>query len=825
MSSSFRDAIGLLSLIASLALFTIAALTVRYETTYDKHIDNHENIFRVERLYSNKRSSFTFFQPTFNFPITDPKLETHISAKFGDNRISILSFRNRAQIKLLESSNSKNIVARALSFKVSENAAEFLELEMIAGLASTSLSEPNSILISEAVAQEYFKSDKYSIGDKVYTQSGEIYTLGGIFKNLPHNTHFGFEALVSRNKNNEGGIRPAERQTQEKSIKAIDTITYVKLNEVSSKNFTNFLKSLDEQLGEPFKRLSIVPISKIHLNSRGVLGRSNGNKVFVFAMATVAIIAYLLSIANFFIFQKVSLQKQVRKLSIMKVSGWSPQDILLQYASRFLLLVILTSLGVVFCSMAFFAFAKTSLPSNINLLQLFNSKNILTLFTLLIFALIVSIPPSTFTVAFSSPAKLMGYARKQFTFANLGMKTVIAIQFLISSAMMMSFLHTNYIIDQLKNRDRGFSYSEVYNLDNIFDINAQTFSTNYSRELNSISNLAKDSGIIEDFVLTSSSLPGHVGNLAKVKLLAEENASVEINQLSVSRDFFEFYKVKVIAGRGFDRNLVSDSYDSSSKGIENQTIPIVITLHASQLLGFVSAEQSIGASILAFEGTAGKFDFLSNRLMGVNAVIVGVVDDTYFGGPEVSSAIFFHSDVSKFRNVSLTTFRPELLKSNLTNIISQVLGKSDFRITNFKDRLKTLELRQRSRLSAFLMLSCLISFAATYFLYTILIHGGRKDVIIRRTHGYCTLDIIKYLSPKILPPVFLGSILGASATLLFAEVFKVGYSWVPLSKSVYYGIFICIIFTSISAFFIGLIEPNVSKRNFIEALNDNSLTT
>jgi len=87
------------------------------------------------------------------------------------------------------------------------------------------------------------------------------------------------------------------------------------------------------------------------------------------------------------------------------------------------------------------------------------------------------------------------------------------------------------------------------------------------------------------------------------------------------------------------------------------------------------------------------------------------------------------------------------------------------------------------------------------------------------------LDIIKYLSPKILPPVFLGSILGASATLLFAEVFKVGYSWVPLSKSVYYGIFICIIFTSISAFFIGLIEPNVSKRNFIEALNDNSLTT
>lgn len=67
---------------------------------------------------------------------------------------------------------------------------------LIRGSAATVLSQPNVIVISQAAADKYFGKED-PVGKTVYLNQRMPFTISGVFKDIPENSHIKFDMLIS----------------------------------------------------------------------------------------------------------------------------------------------------------------------------------------------------------------------------------------------------------------------------------------------------------------------------------------------------------------------------------------------------------------------------------------------------------------------------------------------------------------------------------------------------------------------------------------------------------------------------------------------------
>jgi putative ABC transport system permease protein len=73
---------------------------------------------------------------------------------------------------------------------------DVFSFELLKRNKETALSAPNSIIISEDLEKKYFGSEN-SIGKILELNNRENLTVTGVFKNIPDNSHFVFDMLLS----------------------------------------------------------------------------------------------------------------------------------------------------------------------------------------------------------------------------------------------------------------------------------------------------------------------------------------------------------------------------------------------------------------------------------------------------------------------------------------------------------------------------------------------------------------------------------------------------------------------------------------------------
>src|SRR5215213_6074353 len=73
---------------------------------------------------------------------------------------------------------------------------EMFNFPLVKGNKATVITNPNSIVISENEAKKIF-GDKDPMGEMLAIEGYGSFLVTGVFKNLPENTHFGFEAIAS----------------------------------------------------------------------------------------------------------------------------------------------------------------------------------------------------------------------------------------------------------------------------------------------------------------------------------------------------------------------------------------------------------------------------------------------------------------------------------------------------------------------------------------------------------------------------------------------------------------------------------------------------
>ncbi|GAB7088713.1 ABC transporter permease [Marinifilum fragile] len=322
---------NILGLSVGLASFFVLFVHVQNEKSYDKHINDHQEIYRVISTPSHiddswARSLGFIKQTSLNFP------EVENACQFSHAKLENITIHDQNTI-------SQNDV-----LSVDTNFIHMFGIESIVGDLSE-ISNPDVTFVSERFAQKYFKNEN-PIGQTIETESLRArdgsgkFEIAGIFKNTPIKTHFNCEILLSQKGN-------LEERFKVLSTRKIQWVyNYLKLKKGTSPNFiadkilNDFNKSSFRQTRGPKDyKFQLEKLTDIHLksNHRFELKESN-TKINIYLFTIVAFVILFVSLVNFISLITVNLFKRAKEFGLKSSIGAHKKHLLYQILIEVLLL-------------------------------------------------------------------------------------------------------------------------------------------------------------------------------------------------------------------------------------------------------------------------------------------------------------------------------------------------------------------------------------------------------------------------------------------------------------------------------------------------------
>ncbi|MGZ2369173.1 ABC transporter permease [Ancylomarina sp. YFZ004] len=321
---------NILGLSFGIASFLILFIHVQNERSYDRHINDYQNIHRVISTPSHINDSWArslgfIKEAAIQFP------EVVNATQF--------SHCKSGTIKINEQSISQKDI-----LSVDTNFISMFGIESLIGNLSE-ITKPNVAFISERFAQMYFKNEN-PIGEYIdvealqYSRDLGNYEIVGIIKNTPIKTHFNCEILLSQ----KGALEERYASLSERKTQWV--YNYLKLNKgvsptiVEKKILTHFNKSsLRQTRGPEDYKFGLVNLSDIHLksNCRFELKESS-TKININLFTIIAFVILLVSLINFVSLITVNLFKRSKEFGLKSSIGAHRKHLLTQVLIEVLLL-------------------------------------------------------------------------------------------------------------------------------------------------------------------------------------------------------------------------------------------------------------------------------------------------------------------------------------------------------------------------------------------------------------------------------------------------------------------------------------------------------
>ena len=531
---------------AGLAIsFTACILIYFYvenELSYDKFHKDAENIYRIY-LHSDQpqpRTPHPMAQAMVNdFPEVNAAVS--LSPIWG-------SSLNRAlfTVEYLDNRFEEGNV-----FMADSTFLDVFSFPVKQGDINKALKEPYQIIITESIAKKYF-NDENPIGKQLTFNDETDVEVGAVLYDLPPNSHFHFDFLVSYvTMKKESGWPPFFEWGD------FGHYNYVKLNNGADKKeienrmgvwIKNYIQ-VDQKFDEDYKAgrigLRLQPITDIHLQSNlNWELEPNGNITYIQILIGAAIFIFVIAIVNFINITTARSGERSLETGIRKLLGADRKKLVQQLISESLIIsVFSTILAIVLVELLSDWFSV--LKVNVSLLHNYSW------FVLLILGLLVGLIAGAYPAYFLSGTIPIN-ALKNIQFKGhrgiILRKTLVVVQFTLSVIMIGgTFLIYNQL-NFLLNKDLGFDKEQV------LSIPFKDDNTNKKYEMIK-SELKQNANIIS--VSAVSNVPG--SNFNKNQIQLEGNPDwYTANELRVDEDFFETMNINLTNGRNFAKTRPAD---------------------------------------------------------------------------------------------------------------------------------------------------------------------------------------------------------------------------------------------------------------------------
>lgn len=733
--------------VVGLAMAFWAALLIGFfvedELDFDKWIPDHENIYRVSAVTSNSSNR-----------IASGPSDTGLwlELEFPQLKAVTRMFRSSAVLTRKNFEFSESIEWVDSSF------FDVFELPLIAGQIAGALDLPDSIVITEEIAEKYFQGSS-PIGQILTIDGVHPMRVTAVLQELPLNSHLQFSILASGH----GVFSPAAEQDRNPIMglfgaKLWATRTYMRLN--SEVDIESILQNLPDMMdrhapleGErknsEIYGLDVLPIANIHLASTnsGQDGRDLRSVTTIGAIALMVVLAGTINFVN--IMTAIGI-KRAPEIAVRKTLGANRRNLFSQFMTETFLLVVIAVVFAVVLSYFSLPMFNAFMVRDISFELLFEQRP---LFSAAVVILLIGISAGVYpsmVLSRHSPGHTFKQNGKQSR-AGLVRQALSIIQFALMSALIISAYtikgQAQFGMREALNNLEGPVITIVSSCDEPL--------TAAISQLSFVSNVA-----------CSWQIPQYgIGPGSAIWLKSDPQQRVSVRYTSVDVGFFELYDIDLIAGRLFSADRTGDIVKDNNW---NNSESIVIKESTATELGFGSPEDAVG-QILNWRRV---FELPTNFTPVHDAEIIGVVADFQIGSiRNASPHVVFYVQRSQGQYISVK-LKNSLQASNLEQIdeawdVSGSLGPIERRF--FDDSIEAMYqsiIKQSQLVALFATIAVFVALLGLIGLAAFVSENRTKEIGIRKILGGSRLGISKLLLWQFAKPVILSNILAWPLTYL-----------------------------------------------------------
>lgn len=564
MKHEVHSFINIIGLSIGITCASFILLYILHEQSFDNYHSDPGSIFRVAREFKTQSTESML-------AITSPPLAPALKENFPEVEYAarVLPLRN-ALVK-----RGRNAFYEKDHIITDTDIFGILSIPFLKGNPAAALDRPYTVVVTKEVAEKYFGTED-PLG-KTIEINQEEFEVTGIVKKCPVNTHLKYNLILSLNtwKNREWMS----------SWWNNNLYTYIKLGpNVNSEQFEEKIRKISDRYIKERLEASgysntyfLQPIKDIHLYSHlEEEFAAPGSPLYLTIYSAVGVLILLIACFNFINLSTARSLNRAKEVGIRKVVGAHRHQLVIWYLGESLLISVfalclsLVSAGVLLPYFNMLSGIHFTFP------VFLNPRLLLILLGLTVFVgLAAGIYPAIFLSRFGPLFIVRGTIREGTRGAVLR-KILVTGQFAVTTILIIGTLMVYRQLNFMKNRPLGFELQQKL----VIPLRGG-ISINENYEAVKVQFL-KYSGIMGAAI--SSEIMGKVYNTQGVGLVGVENTRRQVLvHLYIDADFIPQYKIKMAAGRPFQRGISSDLAGA-----------FIINESAAKALGFGSSREAIG---------------------------------------------------------------------------------------------------------------------------------------------------------------------------------------------------------------------------------------
>ncbi len=768
--------INIIGLAVGMACCILIFVYVDYELSYDSY---HPDVDRIYRATMHlKIADADWYQSGTPGPMT-------ATLKRNYPEVAYVSHVILSQGRLVEVDGNSFFEDRFLY--VGNDFFNIWSIEFLEGSPNAIIDRPYTLLLTEDMAQKYFGSSN-SMGKTVRINSRD-YEISGIIKNSPSNSHLRYNFLTS--------IYSFWKKPEEMTEWA-DCFgpTYIKLKPgVNRDDFKEKIRWIAHlHRGDYFKirnwtyETILEPIQNLHLHSKADAGNS---MLTIYGISVIGFLVLIIACLNFINMTTAGASIRTKEVGVRKVIGARRFHLIFQFLGESLTLTagaFLLAVGLACITLPYF---NQLIDRQFDVSRLAQPASMV--FMLLLILSIGTLAGSypAFFISRSSPASVLSNRSSEGSYKSLLRRVFVVVQFVITMILTVSTLTVFNQISFMKNQELGFDKEQKL----ILPVQSR-----------------KDYEIVKNEFLTHPNItaavacfspPGRISNSITTRFFKKgETVEVVLDYYYFDPDFIPEFKIRMAAGRNFDKSLATDV---GSSVILNET--------AVKLLGWSSAEEALG-KIIESGGHGVKY----------NKTIIGVTKDFHYTGLQNrirALGMLYRPDY--FRSLSLTV-KTKNLKETLsfvekkwTDLKLGPIFSYSFLDENF-NRLYAAEEKTGKIFTTFTFLALFLSCLGIFSLSSFVAARRTKEIGIRKVLGATVPKILGLISWEFVWLVMAANLIAwpvsyfVMRTWLRNFAYRINLTWTVFALATVIGLLIALATVSYQSLKAALANPVDSLR-------------
>lgn len=539
----FKDkaysAINILGLTIGITCSLFLLMYIMDELSYDRYHANANNIYRVVSNIKEPDNAFTWAvaQKPLAVELRDNYPEVIDAVRFDGTD------RNLYRIGETQFYEDQFYLADSTVF-------DMFSYEFIAGDPSTALDDPFTMVLTERTAKKYFPNPSDALNQSLQNEANETFKITGVMRDVPFNSHFRFDGLISQ----------STRREFQGGWGGFGTTTYIQLpdNYDLSKMYAVFDKIIAEKVNPVFDQFGIKvkyelqPIVRIHLYSDSQDEAEGGDISYIYIFSAVAAFMILIACINYMNLATARSAGRAKEVGLRKVMGSARRLLIAQFLTESVVVTIvalLLSLIVIYIALpGFNTLSNKHLPFS----YVLETPVLIGLIVIILVTGVLGGSYPAFYLSGFSPLSVLKGRLASKGGSAVFRKSLVVIQFGLSIFMLISTLIVFDQLQFLREKDLGFDKENVVRI--VTDPR-----TPRVRMDEFVQQLRKIPSIVA--VGRSNSSPGQGINKGVFHVEDAEGKMVDrgVDLYGADFDFIDALGMKIVNGRNFSKDNPGDT--------------------------------------------------------------------------------------------------------------------------------------------------------------------------------------------------------------------------------------------------------------------------